>query len=330
MFGELFGASGVMNAAPAAAPYAGPPIMGKFQTERYHENFNKLTPGEQEYFQNLLYNTKNPTEMDYLMKSLASGHKVTTIGVFADQIRGKSDEWLHKNLRLTDDKDSGAGLKQQWNCSCAPTTAEVVRGEMDPIYSLTVHRKNQDVTADDPRTGLKDTIDAHGGKKVGNHNVADEQREILEKHGGEATERKQGGGDGMSTDDALNEMSRWTGVTYEDHDIQPPALRRDLSGVYKDANDMIQDKKMKEAFTKMDSDLAAGIPCALSITDSKDKGGHAVAVTGVTGTGADKTYIIHDPWSGQTVYVKASDLEKGNVVPKIAGWDLVRTIYASK
>jgi hypothetical protein len=35
-----------------------------------------------------------------------------------------------------------------------------------------------------------------------------------------------------------------------------------------------------------------------------------VAVTGVIGSGADKRYVIDDPWDGKTVYVNASDLQR--------------------
>jgi hypothetical protein len=202
---------------------------------------------------------------------------------------------------------------------------------MDPIYALTVHRKNQDVTKDDPRTSPTDSVDAHvNGKKVGNHDVADEQREILEDHGGNATERKNGGGAGMGLEAALNSETRWTGVTYEEHGVQGPGMRPNLPEPYKKVNDDAQDKNLHDVFAKVDADLANGIPCALRVTNAKNSGGHFVAVAGVTGAGADKTYVIHDPWDGKTVYVKASDLEHGNVKPAIAGWNQLSHVYTSK
>src|SRR5207253_2644057 len=150
------------------------------------------------------------------------------------------------------DADNAKGLAQQWKCSCAPTTAEVVRGEMDPIYALTVNRKNADLTAVDPRTGWVDTINAHNGKKVGNHDIADEQRNELEANGGNAVERDEKGGDGIDTLKALNDETRWTGVTYEDHPVVSADRRPKLGGVEQQMYDFAANQQLKSAFQKVD------------------------------------------------------------------------------
>jgi hypothetical protein len=312
----FFGAGGVMTAAPAKPPYAGPPVMGKYQTQRFHENFNKLTENEAKAFNEKLINANSDTERDYLMKALASNHKITTVLTFADQIHGKSDEWMHKNLRVTGDAANEKGLQQQWSCSCGPTTAEVIRAEMDPIYALTLHRKNKDLTS----------------SGAGNSDVANQQKEVLEEHGGKAVERTKEGGEGMGLEDALNDerITRWTGVTYEGHGVESVDRRAKLPEPYQTAVNNSANKDLKDVVSKLDTDLANGIPCAIRLTDAKNSGGHFVAVTGVTGTGADKTYIIHDVWGGQTHYVKAKDLEAGKVDPAIAGWGEISTFYTSK
>src|SRR5205807_5961439 len=115
------------------------------------QNFAKLGLFGKIEFALLEARAGSQQERDYLRKALACGYSVSDISTFADQIRGKSPQWLHENLRLTEDANGAAGLTQQWNDSCAPATAEVVRGEMDPIYSLAVHQNNSNIHNIDPR-----------------------------------------------------------------------------------------------------------------------------------------------------------------------------------
>jgi hypothetical protein len=323
----FLGTAGIMASAPTGPkPYAGPPILGKFQQERFKDHFyNDYSQGEREVMMDLLSRTGSQEEMDYLMKAVASGHKFSTVAVFADQIRGKSPDWLHKNLRITGDADNAPGLSQQWSCSCGPTTAEVVRAEMDPIYALTLNRRNKDLHANDPRPGVDD-----GGKTVGNHEVGQEQKDELEKNGGKAVRRGEKGGEYSNIEGALTDIQRWTGVEYETHGIESVDRRMKMPAGYQAEYDKNAEQNLRDSFKKLDADLADGIPCAMRVTDSKNSGGHYVAITGVFGSGADKTYVIHDPWDGKTVYVKASDMEKGKVSPKIASWDEISTLYTSK
>ncbi len=327
------------TASPAAATYKGMPILGKFQEARADAKYEAMNGGDKQTFEWIRDRAKSPDEVAYIKKALAAGHSLEEVEKFADQIRGKTPQWLHDNLLPSSDVDGGPGLAQQWSCSCAPTTAEVVRGEMDPIYTLNVRGTNTDITQPDPEPIVYDPRDPKGsvvdpytkvqnGDKRGNYRVGREQEKILEGNGGKAVERGTKGGEGMPTDDALNSMSEWTGVKYEGHNVTPSAARGEENW-HHGRHDEREDGKLKDAFSKLDADLANGIPGALRISNADNDGGHAVAITGVIDKPV-KTYLIHDPWAGKTVYVKASDLEKGNVVPPVAGWDEVRAVYTSE
>jgi hypothetical protein len=291
--------------------FQGPPILGSFQEQRFHDKLNSLPFYERPMVDFALANASNDHERQYIEKALAAGHSAFEVLTFAQQIHGKSDAWMQQNLRLTGNANGAPGLSQQWNDSCAPTAAEVMRGEMDPIYSLGVRQNNADIHAVNPNPGpLETAIDALLGKPAGNRSVANEQKQILENNGGVAVERGQSGGSGMNLLTAFNSMSQWTGVTYVRHKVTT-------------------DTDRSSALGKLDADLAAGIPGGLRISDSDtNPGGHAVAVTGSI-DGPPKQYVIHDPWDGKTVYVKASDLAKGNIIPSIAGWTHMTDVYSS-
>ncbi|HSI33821.1 MAG: hypothetical protein ACAI43_15865 [Phycisphaerae bacterium] len=297
--------------------FKGNPILGSFQKQRYDAEFAKLELYDMGRFVGLLGKTKSAPEAEYLKKAMAAGHSVDEITRFADQIRGKSAQWLDQNLRLTGNKNGADGLTQQWNDTCAPTTAQVMRGEMDPIYSLNMRTANTDIHAVDPRpnaTIWEKILGPVLGKPAGNSSTATEQKAILENPGlatpGLAVERGKTGGKGMALTDALPWMMEQTGLTYTGMKVTTDAGR-------------------KTELDKLDADLARGIPGALRISSSDSaSGGHFVAVTGVFNEPV-KTYVTHDPWSGKTVYVKASDLEKGNIIPTIAGWTHMTHVYTA-
>jgi hypothetical protein len=329
-FGHLLSIGDVMLSSAPASTSGGPPILGKYQEARADQKYEALNGGDKETFGWLLGKAKSPDEQAYIRKALAAGYSMDDIEKFADQIRGKGSTWLSENLRATGDADNAPGLKQQWSCSCAPTTAEVVRAEMDPIFALKLHQENTDITQADPRPrNPYDPSEYTGGTgPKGDRGVADDQREILEGNDGNAVERNKEGGRGMPTDDALNTETKWTGITYEGHEARPMS-HYDVGGPGNAAFHQIGQERLDTAMAKLDADLANGIPCALRITDADNAGGHAVAVTGVQ-AGPPKTYIIHDPWDGKTVHVKASDLAQGKIEPPIAGWTELGAVYTSK
>lgn len=119
-----------------------------------------------------------------------SDRAMAEIQRFGDDIRGTERSELIRTTTLIDIDDENTstidplnqrgpadtrsdndGLFQRWDNSCGPTTAQIVRGEADPMYALSVHR----------------------GEGVSNGELgtatADEQRRVLEGNGGTAVSR---------------------------------------------------------------------------------------------------------------------------------------------
>jgi hypothetical protein len=282
-------------------------ILGKFQAERAKKKYDALSSKDRKIFDDLLSKAQSWREELYLRKALAAGHPISAIETFASEIRGKSAEWMQQNLRLVDDsKVGGKGIKQQWDDSCVPTTMQALKGEMDPIYALQVNKQNADINKDAPIPTLT-MQDQTPVINMNNHWMAKEQKDILEANGGIAVRRGQSGGYGMWIKDALNQYVKGLGLEYTKLDGQNSTSRA-------------------KAMKAMDEALAKGIPVPLAVTDSAAQGGHAVLVTGVR-EGPPKEYLIHDPWEGKTVAVKASDLAAGKIIPSIAGWTKLWFVY---
>jgi hypothetical protein len=317
-------------------PYAGPPILGTFQAERAQKKLADMDPFNRFVFNGLEAAAQSPQEKEYLLKALAAGHSISEIADFAKEIRGKSPQWMHENLRLTADADGAAGLKQQWSMSCGPTTTQVIHGELDPIYALSVRKDNADIHGVDPQPNAStwDQIKARmTGKPLGEHSMAEEQSDILTSGGGTAVERDKSGGAGMVLSTALDTLKDATGVSYNTNQTAASPTVAANSGIFTQlvgrALDVGAAASNAGVFAKLDADLAKGIPAGIRVSDAKNSGGHFVAVTGSFGEGEDKTYVLHDPMAGQTVYVKASDLQEGKIIPKISGWDTLSHVYTT-
>jgi len=76
---------------------------------------------------------------------------------------------LDANPNNDDTVGDNDGMYQRYTDSCAPTTAQIVRGEVDPVYALNLQR-----TGNDPANGT---------------DVANQQHDVLEDNGGGAVSR---------------------------------------------------------------------------------------------------------------------------------------------
>jgi len=98
---------------------------------------------------------------------------------------------MQDHLKLTG-SSTGTGVQQQFMMACNVTTAEAVRGELDPIYALKVHDDN-------PNLGK---LDDKNPDRM-NPNLAAEQRAMLTSHYN-GSQGNFGGGEATPRDPALN------------------------------------------------------------------------------------------------------------------------------
>lgn len=264
-----------------------PDILSGPQAQRGQEKLSRQSPEDQARFVRLLADAGSCEERAYLWKAFAACHSVEECSRFADKIRGKDPTWLRDNLQLAN-SSMGTGVQQQWSHSCNATTAQALRGQMDPIYALQMHEDN-------PNMGQVDNNDPTRW----NPNLAADQRRMLEseyrgatsgRHSGVAVGRDQGGGRGRWADDLFNQHSAATGVTYATTKDPSPA----------------------DAVRLIDEGLQTGAPVPIVIGNGPGQYTHYVMVLS-SDPGPPKTYLIHDPWTGTTVRRKESDFLNGTL-----------------
>jgi hypothetical protein len=241
------------------------------------------------------------------------------------------------NAPQSDAKGNNDGLYQRYLQSCAPTVAQMARAEADPVYARALakdpaladqdqakvlkdagavdprHRESRQLwdnaTEEAKKMGLDDDTKfgplnkVIAGKEQGwwDQSVGEAQLEVLRgRNGGhpseaEITKMRADGTDSktqMDLDKALNSAAKpATHVDYTDKKVA-------VSGL----ND--EDLKIADANLKR----GQAVPIRMDVKGSGGTG-HFVNVSDVRGNSPDRRYLVSDPWSGATAWVKESELK---------------------
>ncbi len=280
--------TGKKTSKPGPVPRA---AMGEAQSTRADTLKSTMSPEDRKRVDTLLGAAKGE-EATYLKKALASSHTADELETFYKAIKGKDRAWMEKNLHVVGGP-KGRGVKQQWSMSCAPTSVQAIKAELDPVYALKLRTENPN---------LADADDSDGTRK--NPNLAQEQSDMLASGGAAATPRDSAGA-GLSVskvEGLFNDTTAATGVAYK--------------------TERVEEDKIDAALSEMETALAGGLPVPILVGDSTGAK-HAVLVTGVD-PGPPRRYSIHDPGDGMTTTVSDADI-KGKSL-NLSGWTEIRYV----
>ncbi|MEU5638681.1 peptidoglycan-binding protein [Streptomyces milbemycinicus] len=135
--------------ADAAAP-GGPAELNEILTanelKRSSEFMDKMSAHDRAEFNRLVSSAKSPQERAYLMKALAAGHDLQQIDRFAQQIHGRSPQWLSDRLTpvVIQSTESGTNYVNyqgaKWDQgpdgTCVASSTVNARAMVDPLYAL--------------------------------------------------------------------------------------------------------------------------------------------------------------------------------------------------
>jgi hypothetical protein len=264
--------------------------LGAMQQGRGDTLLAAMPSADQARVTELLANAA-PAERKYLQKALACGHTAAELATFGSAIAGKDKAWMEGNLHVVGQSD-GRGIRQQWQSSCAPTTAQAVKAELDPIYALRLRTENPELADADNTAATRR-----------NPALAAEQSALLQAGGGLATNRNTPGR-GMQLDSALNAVSGGTGLRFTTVPARDDAIDAQLDA--------------------MDRAVGSGLPVPIRVSSSGSTGGHfALAVA--SEPGPPRVFAVHDPWDGKIIRVSETAI-KGKTL-NIAGWTEITHFY---
>jgi hypothetical protein len=290
LLGDMRGSAGVeINDIPGD-------VMGAHQRSRIEGALAGMSHGDHAIMTQLLSHAGGPRERGVLLKAATAGSSMAEIRWMANQIRGKSDSWLQLMTTLSDAQAGDRGAKQQWHDTCGVTTAQVLRGEYDPLYALKTRLDNPDIH-------LVDDSDANAQ----NPTFAAEQQSMTETpysgemtnmagHAGVPVARDQAGGSGRFLDDLFNAIETQTGNRYSPHLDPDPAF----------------------ALNTLDTALANGQIVPVIVGSGPRSYGHYVLATDVRVVDGKREFLFHEPWDGVTVWRTEADILAGQ--SGLAGW----------
>jgi hypothetical protein len=265
----------------------GPGVINDRQFRRAVTRIEEIPMNDYLQFRQLMYYAGSSTELGYLCKALAAERGIGDIATFANAIRGKDRAWLLANCNVTDENvaqgGSAAGIQQQWQMACGPTSVQTIRAQNDPIYALSL-------TSQGSVSGV--------GNNLG---MAAEQGGILIGHGSIPTPIGTAG-QGAWVESDLNSLSSTTGVTYTFQLLTAVAPVNPAGG------------EVDKAVTEIIGYLNQGIQVPILIG-----GGPQVTAHYVMGLRAQgDTILINDPGSGTTTWVDRQKFLLNQLAPPLS------------
>ncbi|MEU0809345.1 peptidoglycan-binding protein [Streptomyces sp. NPDC005970] len=134
------------DAAASGGPADLNEILTANELKRSSEFMDKMNAHDKAEFDRLLSAAKSPQERAYLMKALAAGHEVREIDGFAQQIHGRSPQWLSDRLTpvVIQSTESGTNYVNyqgaKWDQgpdgTCVASSTVNARAMIDPLYAL--------------------------------------------------------------------------------------------------------------------------------------------------------------------------------------------------
>jgi hypothetical protein len=325
--------------------------------------YNRLSQAEQQAVWGLHNSASTYAEQAMLQRALGSGANVQQLSQFSADLRriaeggranykamGLSNEVAAELERLTPEQrvlrmTTLEGHQQFFTTSCNPTSFQIVRAELDPMYALHGNMHPDQLLAEqhsllqNANRGADGLFrDAHGNviedvaylrsdiarpvpkrsiwdRIFGRNKAEAPYRQAVNNQGGVGSWLRQ-----MA--DQLNGMSERTGLNYVEKNLQKE-VRTGANGqqFYASTRDA-----RKAAVAELDQMLVEGKPTEIGVSwrhaDGSPTGSaHAIAVIDrrVLPTG-ETEFLLHDPWferNGQattsTQWVKADDLINGKL-----------------
>ncbi len=273
-----------------------PGVINDRQVRRAIARIDEIPENDYLQFRQLMYYAGSGAELAFICKALAAERSIADIATFANTIRGKDRPWLLANLNDADENvaqgGASAGIQQQWQMACGPTSVQTIHAQNDPIYALSL-------TAAGPVSGASWT----------NLPMTLEQGAILIGHGSMPTPLGTAG-QGAWVESDLNDISSATGVTYAFTLVTAIAPVNPAGG------------EVDKAVTSIIGFLDQGIQVPILIG-----GGPTVTAHYVMGLRAQgDSILVNDPGSGTTTWVTRQQFLTNALAPPLswpflAGYD---------
>ncbi|MBL8953051.1 MAG: hypothetical protein JNK82_19900 [Myxococcaceae bacterium] len=293
----------------------------------------------------------------------------TTSAIDVDsRVSSSTTDPEHLGRTGTDAVGDNDGLVQRFRDSCSPTVAQMERAELDPVHARRLHRDgvSSGATTGDVAAEQRRTLEAHGGRAVSREShdraidavsrllnafdaahASPEMRSRMVRYArGQVTDTEElmhvradletlrsasGGSPSVEDLQVVREESRAPRGRGVDLGV---ALNR-VAGDAANARYVTRNVGAHGLTASQANDLArriaAGNDVGMRITDAQNHGGHAMLMTDVRGSGADREFLVSDPWSGRSAWVRESELRAPHT-PAFErefglGWDRMRQFY---
>jgi hypothetical protein len=254
------------------------------------------------------------------------------------------------------------GLFQSFENSCGPTSIEVLKGELDPIFAFAVRARDLGPTpeADDFQRWVLVTYGEDPSSRLAPYyrkqlDHAITQAQLPAESAKALRDYLAGGSPSSASNAAIAELRRtqngfpseavvrtlWSDVKTDParryHRIGLDNIQKLLNqqvgkplgvdyqqvSIYAEAGHRLSDKEIDQAspiFVRVQLDRVAGsLSRGVGVMFSTTWPDHFWSMSAVSGTGAERRFLVHDVWSGITKWVDQSELVDGSFARRFLG-----------
>lgn len=250
-------------------------LASEYQWQKLQTYLGRYNDNQIANLTGLLNQSALAVEQVMILKSLIAGEPWENLVAYAGEMRGLTADVIIRRSTMSDDMD----LIQQWQDACGPSMLQTVAGEADPRYAWELNK-----------LGDISVVDPLGANRV----LAQQQKEWLEKHGGQAVLRGQTGR-GIPMTEFLNEaLGPVVGATF----------------ICQTSN------SLDFTLNRAAEILRSGYDLPLCIGwDETGTNNHFVVMLAVRGSVGTRAFQIHDTWSGKTAWVSESSIRQDRMSP---------------
>ena len=263
-------------------------LAGPYQRELLNALWRSQTESQRAALRQLLTAAGLPLVRFFLLESYLAGHSYTELQTYLNETRAYGETEIFSRSTMRDPTD----LIQQWNDACSTALVQTALGEGDPIFAWQLNKLG-DLTDQNP----------YGSARA----VAAQQKEWLEKHGGRAVARGQTDGVAIGINSPLNDYyGAMLGLTYR------AEAAANTTAWYQYIAQLTGQGFLVPI--RIEWSAAGGTAVA-----------HFVLVLNASASAGQRSFLIHDTWTGHTAWVAESSLLQHSIAPVNASFSMTLT-----
>ena len=236
---------------------------------------------------NIIKTARTNSAQFFALKSLIDGDDYPTLQRFISELNQHDESYQQEHCLIF----SSPGLVQKWQYSCAIAVTLTLMSELNPRYAWDVKK------VDGYNRMINDP----------NNDMAQQEKQLLEKYGGVSSARGDMSGKGIPINDAINDVvGRMMGLNFYTQKI---------------------DGSVSDALNSIRGLLDGGMDVPALMNFLPSEASHFILFLRSKYDNGQYSFLTYEPWEGKCAWVSSSTIMSGSLSPLLSQWQIRLTYY---